>query len=72
MRSRCLVLQPLHELDAVVDQVGVELLDLLLREFDLLEPRDDLVVGEEPLVLSIRDEPVQFFDLGQGDVDLEH
>ena len=69
---RRLVLQPLHQLDAVVDQVGVEVLDLLLGEVDFLEPRDDLVVGEESLVLSIGDELVQLLDLGQGDVDLEH
>ena len=45
-RERRLVLEPFDELDAVVDQVGVELLDLLLGEVDFLG--HDLVVGEEP------------------------
>ena len=71
MRRR-LVLLPLDELDRVVDQVGVEVLDLLLRELDLLEPGDDLVVGEKALLLSLLDELLELFDLGESDVDGEH
>ncbi len=41
-----LVVDPLVELDRVVDQVRVEVLDLLLRELDVVEPGDDLVVVE--------------------------
>ena len=69
---RMLVLLPLDQLDRVVDQVGVEVLDLLLGELDLLEPGDDLVVGEEALLLAVLDELVELFDVGQGDVDGEH
>ena len=66
------MLHALHELDSVVDQIGVEVLDLLLREVDFLEPGDDLVIGEEPLVLAVGDELLQLLDLGRGDIDLEH
>ncbi len=69
---RRLVLEPFHQLDAVIDQIGVEVLDLFLGEVDFLEPGDDLVVGEESLVLSVRNELLQLLDLGQGNVDLEH
>ena len=40
-----------HQLDAVVDQIRVEVFDLLLRELDVLEPGDDLVVGEDALLV---------------------
>ena len=70
MRQR-LVLLALDELDAVVDQVRREVLELLLGELDLLEPGDDLVVGEEALLLAGLDELVQLLDLGKGDVDRE-
>ena len=66
-----LVLLAFDELDRVVDQVRVEVLDLLLRELDVLEPRDDLVVGEEPLLLPVLDELLEFFDVRKGDVDGE-
>src|SRR5687767_14273786 len=69
--GRRLVLDPLHELDPVVDHVGVEVLDLLLREVDLFEPGDDVVVGEEAFVLPIGDELVELLDVGQRDVDRE-
>src|SRR4029453_12508966 len=69
---RRLVLDALDQLDPVVDQIGVEVLDLLLGEVDFLQPRDDLVVGEEPLFLPFSDELVQLFDVGQRDVDREH
>src|SRR3712207_7744557 len=45
--GRRLVLDALHELDPVIDQVRVEVLDLLLGELDLIEPRHDLVVRSE-------------------------
>ena len=69
---RGLVLLSLDELDRVVDQIGVEVLDLLLRELDLLETRDDLVVAEEPLLLALRDELLELFNLRESDVDGEH
>jgi hypothetical protein len=53
---RVLVMFPLDQLDAVVDEVGVEVFDLLLGELDVLEPGDDLVVGEKTLVLALLDE----------------
>jgi hypothetical protein len=67
-----LVLLPLHQLDGVVDQVRVEVLDLLLCELDFLEPGDDLVVGEEPLLEPVLDELVELFDVRERDVDGEH
>ena len=67
-----LVLLALDELDRVVDQVGVEVLDLLLRQLDLLEAGDDLVVGEEALLLAVLDELVELLDVWQGDIDGEH
>ena len=65
------MLLALQQLDAVVDQVRVEVLDLLLRSLDVLEPGDDLVVGEEPFLLSVLDELVEFLDLWQRNVDGE-
>src|SRR3712207_8536538 len=56
---RSLVLLTFHQLDAVVDQVRVEVLDLILRELDVLEPRDDLVVGQEPFLEPVCDELLQ-------------
>ena len=50
-----LVLGALVELDRMVDQVRVEVLDLLLRELDFVEPGDDLVVREEPLLEALLD-----------------
>ena len=69
---QALVLLALDELDAVVDQVRREVFDLLLRELDFLDPLDDLVIGEEPLLLSRRDELLQLFDVGKSNVDSEH
>ena len=71
MRRR-LVLDALDELDPVVDQVRVEVLDLLLRELDLLEARDDLVVAQEALLEALGDELVQLFDIRQRDIDGQH
>src|SRR4029450_1186496 len=69
---RMLVCLALHQLDGVVDQVRVEVLDLLLRELDLLEARHDLVVGEEPLLQTVLYQLVKLFDVGKRDVDGEH
>src|SRR5687768_12671621 len=56
----------------MIDQVRVEVLDLLLRQIDLLETRDDLVVREEPLLLSVLDELLELLDLRKCDIDGEH
>ena len=69
---QALVLFAFDELDAVVDQVRREVFDLLLRELDFLDPFDDLVIGEEPLLLSRRDELLQLLDVGKSNVDSEH
>ena len=71
MRRR-LVLLALDELDRMVDQIGVEVLDLLLRQIDLLETGDDLVVREEPFFLSVLDELLELLDLRKSDIDGEH
>ena len=71
MRRR-LVLLALDQLDRVVDQIGVEVLDLLFRQVDLLEAGDDLVIREEALLLTVLDEFLELLDLRQGDVDGEH
>ena len=60
------------QLDRVVDQVRVEVLDLLLRELHFLQTGDDLVVGEEALLLTVLDELLELLDLGKGDIDGEH
>ena len=66
------MLDALVELDRVVDQVRVEVLDLLLRELDVVEARDDLVVREEPLLEPLLDEAVELLDLGESDIDGQH
>ena len=66
------MLLPLDQLDRVVDGVGGELFELLLRQLDVLERVDDLVVGEESLFLPLLDELVQFLDVWQSDLDGEH
>ncbi len=38
------------QLDRTVDQLRVEVVDLLLRQLDLLERRGDLVIGQKPLL----------------------
>ena len=68
---RRLVLLAFDELDVVVDQVRVEVLDLLFRELHVLEPVDDLVVGEEALLRSVRDELLELFDFRGADLDGE-
>src|SRR5712691_7236257 len=69
---RMLVRLAFDELDAVVDQVRVEVLDLIFGELDILEPRGDLVVVEEPFLETVLNELVQLFDVGERDVDGEH
>jgi len=53
-----LVCLAFDELDAVVDQVRVEVLDLIFGELDILEPRGDLVVVEEPFLETVLNELV--------------
>ena len=53
----------------MVDQVRREVLELLLREIDVLERLDDLVVGEEPLLLPLLDELVELLDVRKGGFD---
>src|SRR2546430_15784246 len=60
-----------HQLDPVVDQVGVEVLDLLLRQLDVVEPGCDLVVVENALLETFLDELLQLLDVRKGDVDGE-
>ena len=67
-----LVLLALDELDAVVDQIGGEILDLLFCQLDFLDALDDVVIGEEPFLLSRRNELLQFFDVGESNIDGEH
>jgi hypothetical protein len=53
---RLLVLLPLDQLDRAIEQVGVEVLDLLRLQDDVLKHGSDLVVGQKPLLNPIRDE----------------
>ena len=50
---------------------GLSFLDLLLRELDVFEPFDDLVVAEETLLVTVGDELLELFYLGQRDIDGE-
>jgi hypothetical protein len=67
-----LVRLALDELDAVVDQVGVEVFDLLLGELDLVEPGGDLVVVQDSLLEPLLNQLLEFLDLGERDFDGEH
>jgi hypothetical protein len=67
-----LVRLALDELDAVIDQIGVEVFDLLLAELDLVEPRGDLVIVEYALLEAFLNELLELFDLGERDFDGEH
>src|SRR3989442_1296959 len=69
--GRMLVRLALHQLDPVIDEVRVEVLDLLLRELDVLEPGCDLVVVENALLETFLDELLKLLDLRKGDVDGE-
>ena len=54
--------------DALVLQVRVELGDLLLGDLDLLQRGGDLREGEEALLLALRDQWTELFDLRYGDL----
>jgi hypothetical protein len=60
------------DVDAVLDQVRVEVLDLLLRELNVLARGRDLVVGQEAFLPPFGDELVELFDVRKRDVDGEH
>jgi hypothetical protein len=60
-----------HQLDPVVDQVGVEVFDLLLRELDVFDPTGDLVVVEDAILETLLNELLQFLDFRKGDFDGE-
>jgi hypothetical protein len=60
-----------QQLDPVVDQVGVEVFDLLLRQLDVVEPGRDLVIGENALLETFLDELLEFLDFRKGDFDGE-
>jgi hypothetical protein len=49
----------------VVDQIGVEVFDLLLRELDVFEPAGDLVVVRNALLETFLNELLQFLDSGR-------
>jgi hypothetical protein len=51
------------DVDALVGQVGVQLLDLLLGDLDLLERRGDLVEGQKTAFLPICDETAELVEL---------
>src|SRR6185437_6801768 len=61
-----------QELDVVVQQVGVEVLELFLRELDLLQRGRDLVEGEIALLVSFLDQGLELFDLRKRDIDSQH
>ena len=61
---RGLMLLALDEIDVLLGQDGVEVLDLFLRELDVLETCRDLVVAEKTLFLTLGDELLQLLDLG--------
>src|SRR6185295_3553603 len=63
---------PVEQLDVVVEQVGVEVLELFLGELDLLERLGDLVEREVPLVLAFLDKSLQLLDVRQRDLDRQH
>ena len=69
---RSLVPLALDDVDAVLDQVRVEVLDLLLRQLHVLARGGDLVVGQEAFLPPFRDELVELFDVRKRDVDGEH
>jgi hypothetical protein len=60
---RTLLLLAFDQLDRTVDQVGVEVLTLLLRQLDVLERRGDLVTGQKPLLHAIGDESRQLLGI---------
>ena len=71
MRGR-LVLLALEQVDAVLDEVGVEVLDLLLGEIDLLQPGNDFIEGQKTLLLALLYELVKLLDVRERDIDRQH
>ena len=57
-----------QHLDADLEQVRVEVLDLLLGDLGLLQDPDDLVVGEEALLPPVGDERAHLLHVRQGDL----
>ena len=53
----------LDDVDPVLVQVGVQLLDLLLGDLDLLEARRDLLEGQEAALLALGDQRPQLIEL---------
>ncbi len=60
------------EIDAVIDQIGVEIFGLLLGDFRVLERRGDLVVAEESFLQTLLRQSLELFDIREGDLDSEH
>jgi hypothetical protein len=60
------------EVDAVIDQIGVEIFGLLLGDLHVLERRGDLVVAEEPFLQTLLRQSLELFDIREGDLDSEH
>ena len=56
----------------MLDEVGVEVLDLLLRQLHFIENLRDLVEYEIPALDTELDEPVELLDVGELDVDGQH
>src|SRR6185437_4507103 len=61
-----------QELDVVVQQVGVEVLQLFLRELDFLQRGRNLVEREVALLVSFLDQGLELFDLRKRDIDRQH
>jgi hypothetical protein len=72
VRRARLLRRAVEELDVVVEEVGVEVLELLLGDLGLLERAGDLVVCEVPLLLALLHQCLELFDIGQSDVDRQH
>jgi hypothetical protein len=51
------------DVDALIGQVGVQLLDLLLGDLDLLERRGDVVEGQKAAFLAVCDETAELVEL---------
>ena len=51
------------DLDAAVEQMGVQVAHLLLGDLDLLEAGGDLLEGQEAALLAVGDQAAQLLDL---------
>jgi len=60
------------EIDTVVDQIGVEVLGLVLADLYILERHGYFVVAEEPFLLALLCQSLELFDIWEGDLDGEH